>query len=146
MTVGDAPAGRVRLDKWCWAARFYKTRGLASEAIAAGRVRVNEALAKPAREVHVGDRVELRLPGAMTVEVVVLGLSSVRGPAPAAQALYDETEASRTRREQAAAARRLAPEPAATLDQGRPTKRDRRAIDQASRDWQRWSVSLDDDD
>lgn len=145
MKRADAMDERMRLDKWCWAARLYKTRSLASEAIAAGRVSVNEVVAKPARELRVGDRVDVRLSGGPTLSLVVRGLSSVRGPAAVAQALYEETTESRQRREAVAAARRLAPEPAVGFDQGRPTKRDRRTLDQATRGWQRWSASLDDD-
>ncbi len=130
---------RVRLDKWLWAARFFKTRALAAEEADKGRVQVNGANAKPAREVRVGDRIRLRQ-GVVEREVDVLGLSSVRGPAPVAQALYAETPDSTAARERAAASRRLAPEPAATLEQGRPTKRDRRRL----ADWQRWSASADD--
>ena len=131
---------RVRLDKWLWAARFFKTRALAAEEADRGRVLVNDAHAKPAREVRVGDRIALRQ-GVVERVIDVLALSSIRGPAPVAQALYRETAESVTARERAAAARRLAPEPAASLEQGRPTKRDRRRL----ADWQRWSASADDE-
>jgi ribosome-associated heat shock protein Hsp15 len=130
---------RTRLDKWLWAARFYKTRSLAAEEIARGRVSVNEQQAKAAREVHAGDRVRLRQ-GALTREVEVLGLAQVRGPAPVAQALYRETPESLAAREAAAEQRRLGVEPADGLREGRPTKRDRRQLV----DWNRWSASLDD--
>ncbi len=130
---------RVRLDKWLWAARFFKTRALAAEEADKGRVQVNGANAKPARELRPGDRVRLRQ-GVVVREVDVLALSNVRGPAPVAQALYRETPESVAERERAATARRLAPEPAASLEDGRPTKRDRRRI----ADWQRWSASVDD--
>ncbi|MEY3295871.1 MAG: hypothetical protein RLZZ451_1919, partial [Pseudomonadota bacterium] len=129
------PPARLRLDKWLWAARFCKTRALATDEIGKGRVRVNEQVVKPARELKVGDRVELRQ-GAVLRTVVVRGLSAVRGPAPVAQALYEETPASIAAREAAAERRRLAPEPAAAIDQGRPTKRDRRQL----ADWNRWSA------
>lgn len=131
---------RVRLDKWLWAARFFKTRALAAEEADRGRVQVNGQNAKPARELKVGDRIVLRQ-GVVVREIDVLGLSSIRGPAPAAQALYQETADSIAARERAAAARRLAPEPAASLEQGRPTKRNRRQL----ADWQRWSASVEDD-
>ena len=131
---------RVRLDKWLWAARFFKTRALAAEEADRGRVQVNGADAKPAREVRIGDRIRLRQ-GVVERTVDVLALSSVRGPAPVAQALYAETAESTAARERAAAARRLAPEPAESLEQGRPTKRDRRRL----ADWQRWSASAEDD-
>lgn len=130
---------RVRLDKWLWAARFHKTRSLAGEAIDKGRISVNGQPAKRAREVHVGDQIEIRQ-GTLARIVDVLALSDVRGPAPVAQTLYRETAESQARREQQALQRRLAPEPADAREQGRPTKRDRRALAQ----WQRWSVSLDD--
>ena len=135
---------RLRIDKWLWAARFYKTRTLASEEIARGRVEVNGQEVKPAREVKVGDTVGLRQ-GPVTRTVVVKGLSGTRGPAPVAQQLYEETTESRQAREQAAERRRLAPEPALTIEQGRPTKRGRRDLDDAQRGWgDRWSASLDD--
>lgn len=141
--AGDgAPAG-MRLDKWLWAARFYKTRALAVEEIGRGRVLVNEQAAKPSRDVRTGDRLRLRQ-GVVEREVLVLGLSQVRGPAPVAQALYQETPDSLAARERAAEARRLAPEPAlgiAENRQGRPTKVDRRRL----AEWQRWTVSADPD-
>lgn len=134
---------KLRIDKWLWAARFYKTRTLASEEIARGRVEVNGQEVKPAREVKVGDTVGLRQ-GPVTRTVVVKGLSGMRGPAPVAQQLYEETPESIKAREQAAERRRLAPEPALTIEQGRPTKRGRRELDDAQRGWgDRWSASLD---
>lgn len=134
------PPVKLRLDKWLWAARFCKTRALATDEIDKGRVRVNEQVVKPARELKVGDRVELRQ-GVVLRTVVVRGLSAVRGPAPVAQALYEETPASIAAREAAAERRRLAPEPAAAIDQGRPTKRDRRQL----AEWNRWSARVDDE-
>lgn len=136
---------RARLDKWLWAARFFKTRGLAAEAVASGRVLVGGQPAKPGREVHVGDSLVLRQPGLPPRTVLVRGLSGVRGPAPTARLLYEETPDSVAAREQAAEARRLAPDPASALVQGRPTKRDRRSMDEAQSRWQRWSASVDDD-
>jgi ribosome-associated heat shock protein Hsp15 len=130
---------RIRLDKWLWAARFYKTRALAAEEIGRGRVSVNGQLAKASRELKVGDRIVLRQ-GPVERTVDLLGLSSVRGPAPVAQALYAETPASVAARLQAAEARRLGTEPADAIEQGRPTKRNRRQL----ADWQRWSASADD--
>ncbi|MDM7457211.1 MAG: RNA-binding S4 domain-containing protein [Tepidimonas sp.] len=144
----DCP-GRVRLDKWLWAARFYKTRALAAETIERGRVLVNGVVAKASREPRVGDVIELRT-GDVIRTVVVRGLSTVRGPAPQAALLYEETPESIAARERYAELRRLAPEPAATLTQGRPTKRDRRRIEAwrtapEQRQWNaRWSASLDD--
>jgi ribosome-associated heat shock protein Hsp15 len=113
------------------------------EQIDKGRVHINGAPCKPAREVKPGDLLRVTQ-GVVVKEVRVLGISAMRGPAPVAQALYAETEDSQRQREQAAAARRLAPEPADTLAHGRPTKRDRRALQQ-TRDWDdRWSASWDD--
>jgi len=130
---------RVLLDKWLWAARFFKTRALASDEIGRGRVLVNGQLAKASRELKPGDRLLLRQ-GAVERTVDVLGLSGTRGPAPVAQALYAETAESMAARAKAAEARRLAAEPADAIEQGRPTKRDRRRLS----DWQRWSASIDD--
>jgi ribosome-associated heat shock protein Hsp15 len=136
---------KLRIDKWLWAARFYKTRTLASEEVARGRVTVNAQEVKPAREVKVGDTVALRQ-GTVMRTVLVRGLSGVRGPAPVAQQLYEETADSIKAREAAAEQRRLAPEPALTIEQGRPTKRGRRELDDAQRGWgDRWSASLDSD-
>lgn len=134
--------GRIRLDKWLWAARFYKTRGLAAEEIGRGRVCVNGQPAKAARELKVGDLVQLRQ-GPVQRMVAVRALSTARGPAPQAQALYEETPQSVLERSRAAEARRLSPEPADSIEQGRPSKRDRRQISRSLVDWQRWSASLD---
>ncbi|WP_333707094.1 RNA-binding S4 domain-containing protein, partial [Ottowia beijingensis] len=117
MSATAAPADSMRLDKWLWAARFYKTRALAVEEIGRGRVLVAGASVKPAREIRPGDVVTVRR-GAVARQVVVRGLSAQRGPAPVAQQLYDETPESIAAREQAAAARRLAPEPAHAIAQG----------------------------
>jgi ribosome-associated heat shock protein Hsp15 len=134
---------KLRIDKWLWAARFYKTRTLASEEVARGRVTLNGQEVKPAREVKPGDTVALRQ-GAVVRTVVVKGLSGVRGPAPVAQQLYEETPESIRAREAAAEQRRLAPEPALSIEQGRPTKRGRRELDDAQRGWgDRWSASVD---
>lgn len=129
---------RVRLDKWLWAARFFKTRALAVEALLAGRVEVNDVPAKPAREVHVGDQVRVRRPPAVCT-VIVRGLSQVRGPAVTAQALYEETAESLAARAAALQARSDGVEPALTRRDGRPTARDRRQIAQ----WQRWTARLE---
>ena len=133
------PIDRVRLDKWLWAARFYKTRSLAADEIERGRISVNGQTAKASRELKPGDRISIRQ-GAVLREVDVLALSRIRGPAPVAQVLYAETPQSIERREAAEQARRLAAEPADALTEGRPTKRDRRKLT----DWQRWSARLDD--
>lgn len=131
----------VRLDKWLWAARFYKTRALAVEAIGKNRVDVNGQPAKPSRDVRVGDQLTLREPGHPACTVQVLGLSAVRGPAPVAQQLYAETAESLASREAARLARRQGVEPAQAIEHGRPTKRDRRQL----ADWNRWSASADDE-
>lgn len=119
---------RLRIDKWLWAARFYKTRSLACEEIGKGRVQVNEQVAKPAREVKVGDTVVMRQ-GPINRTVTVLGISHLRGPATTAQHLYAETPDSLQARLRAAEQGRLAREPAQTIEHGRPTKRDRREIE-----------------
>ena len=116
---------RLRIDKWLWAARFYKTRSLASDEIEKGRVLVNGSAVKPARELKAGDIVQLRS-SAIVRTLTVLAISDQRGSAPVAALLFKETEESLQLRLQAAEQRRLAPEPALTLMQGRPTKRDRR--------------------
>jgi ribosome-associated heat shock protein Hsp15 len=125
MTESD----NVRIDKWLWAARFFKTRSLAADAVDRGRVRIGGEPIKPARAVKVDDKIFIDN-GSSRWEVVVLGLSDKRGPAPVAQALYRETEESVTKREHDQEARRLFPEPSSTI-KGRPTKRDRRAITRA---------------
>lgn len=132
----------MRLDKWLWAARFYKTRALAVDFIDKGRVTVNGQAAKRSREVRIGDLVALRQGERAEIarEVQVLGLSDVRGPAPVAQQLYAETPESIAAREAAARERPYLNDPARTIEQGRPTKHDRRQLV----DWRRWSASVDD--
>ena len=116
----------VRMDKWLWAARFFKTRSLAARACELGRIESNHQPVKSAREVHIGDLLQIKTDGG-DFEVKVLLLSEVRGPAPVAQTLYEETEASRELRLKVAAERKamrdFAPAP-----EGRPSKRDRRKI------------------
>jgi ribosome-associated heat shock protein Hsp15 len=130
----------MRIDKWLWAARFYKTRSLATDEIGKGRVHVNAIEAKPAREVRVGDNIAMRQ-GPATRTVRVLALSQQRGGAPIAQLLYEETPESIRLREAAREERRLHTEPAAAQEQGRPTKRDRRTLEKA---WDnRWSAAVD---
>lgn len=118
---------KLRLDKWLWAARFYKTRALAVDEIGKGRVLVNGQTAKPAREVGPGDLVTVRKMDP-PIEVMVRGVSRVRGPASVAAQLYEETPESATKRAHAAEMRRLAPEPSHDYYDGRPTKRDRRIL------------------
>ena len=125
----------LRIDKWLWAARFFKTRGLAREAIEGGRVLVGGDRIKPSRLVRIGDEIRVRGPEVERT-VRVAGLSGMRGPAPVAQALYEETEDSVRARVEAQARRALGADPAAAIEHGRPTKRDRRQIDKVKRgDW-----------
>lgn len=122
---------RVRLDKWLWAARFFKTRALAAEAIDAGRVEVNEDRAKRSRLVAFGDRIRIRRPPFEQV-VRVQGLSEQRGPAPVAATLYEETPESREGREKLAAQLK-ALGPPVFREKGRPTKKERRDLDRWKR-------------
>ena len=117
----------MRFDKWLWAARFFKTRSLAQQALAGGRVQLNGDRTKPAHEVKPKDMVVVRA-GDWKWEVKVLALSDRRGPAVEARKLYEETAASRAERERLRDLRRWGAEPAAGL-KGRPTKRDRRRLE-----------------
>ena len=121
-------AERVRIDKWLWAARFYKTRSLATEAIAGGKVHVNGERVKPAKLVQVGDELEVRQ-GPYEYQIVVRGLAERRGPAAMAAGLYEETAASREGRERVAAQLKVVHAAFVPDQKGRPTKRDRRAIE-----------------
>ena len=123
-----AAAGRVRLDKWLWAARFFKTRSLAADAIGGGKVLVGGERVKPAKLLQTGDEVRLRL-GPYEHVVIVRGISERRGPATLAATLYKETEESRATREKLAEQLRIAPAGFVFEDKGRPTKRDRREIE-----------------
>ncbi len=123
-----APDG-ARLDKWLWAARFYRTRTLSQEAIDGGKVRYEGERAKASKSVRIGARIVLRQ-GYDELEVVVKGLSEKRGSATIAQALYEETEASRQKREASAEQRRIQ---AASFDSVRPDKRQRRLLDKLKR-------------
>jgi ribosome-associated heat shock protein Hsp15 len=138
------PMDKIRIDKWLWAARFYKTRSLATDEIGKGRVAINDQTAKASREVKVGDMVSTRQ-GDITRTLKILALSDQRGPAPMAQALYEETPESIALREKISLQRRLAREPALSIEQGRPTKRNRRELEKAKDvGWNnRWSASLD---
>ncbi len=117
---------RVRIDKWLWAARFFKTRSLATQAVEGGRARLNGERCKPAKEVRVGDRLLVHI-GELEWEISILALSDKRGPATAARSLYEESAESLARRQAHLDERRMQLNPAATL-KGRPTKRDRRRI------------------
>lgn len=119
----------VRIDKWLWAARFFKTRSLATDAVDGGKVRLNGERVKPARGVRIGDLLDIDN-GATEWEVAVKGLSDTRGSAAIAQALYAETEASLAKRQREAEQRKYFNEPANTI-KGRPTKRDRRLLDRS---------------
>ena len=123
----STPSTGVRLDKWLWAARFFKTRSLAAEEIHKGRVSINGSTAKAAREVRVGDTIALRQ-GNMPKTVVVRGISGTRGPAAVAQLLYAETEQSIAKRENAAAMRKSGAMGIST--DGKPTKKQRRQLHQ----------------
>ncbi len=116
----------VRIDKWLWAARFFKTRSMATDAIDRGRVRIDGEPVKPARNVKVNDKLVIDN-GSDRWEVIVAAISDKRGPAPVAHTLYFETDESVAKRENDKTARRLFPEPSMDI-KGRPTKRDRRAM------------------
>lgn len=131
---------KVRIDKWLWAARFFKTRSLAAQEVSLGRIQIDGLPVKPSREVRVGDMLTVAHTS-MQRTVVVKGLSEQRGPAPVAQMLYEETAESAQKRAAAAQQRRLSPEPALAIEGGRPTKRDRRDL---QKNWgTRWSASID---
>lgn len=118
--------GKQRIDTWLWAARFFKTRSLSCKAIDAGHVKWNGAAVKPAREVKVGDALEIRS-GEQVFQVTVKALHALRRPAPEARTMYEETETSFNARVKASEMRKMAPTPGADL-RGRPTKRDSRQI------------------
>ena len=117
----------ARIDRWLWAARFYRTRTAATDAVAGGRVHLNGARVKPAKDVRPGDTLEVTI-GDTRREVVVVALAERRGPASVAQSLYEETSNSVARREQRAADRRFARPLGADLG-ARPTKQDRRRLE-----------------
>lgn len=123
---GDNESGRVRIDKWLWAARFYKTRSLAADAVDGGKVQVNGERVKPARALKPGDALSIRN-GPYTWEVEVLGLSDRRGSAPVAAQLYRESPEGRRAREETAL-RLKAERQANPFPKGRPTKKQRRQI------------------
>ena len=117
----------MRIDKWLWAARFFKTRSLAQQAIAAGRVKLADARIKPSHEIKIDDSVVVRI-GELEWQITVKALSDKRGPAEQARKLYQESEASRAERERRSDLRRWGAEPASAI-KGRPTKRDRRRME-----------------
>ena len=124
--MSGAPEQDQRIDKWLWAARFFKTRSLASEAVDGGKVRVNGARAKPSKSIHAGDTIEVSV-GEVRWTITVRALSKQRLPAAQARLLYEETEDSRLQREAQIESGKLAGEPATEV-KGRPTKRDRRRM------------------
>ncbi|MGF6756356.1 RNA-binding S4 domain-containing protein [Paraburkholderia sp. GAS334] len=128
--IDTEPGARLRIDKWLWAARFFKTRSLAADAVEKGRVRIGGATVKPSKDVRVGDPVEIQIEQVLW-QVEVLGICDVRGPATIAQTLYAETSEGREKRLLEQERRKTYREPAAAM-QGRPTKRDRRVIDKLS--------------
>ncbi len=131
---------RVRLDKWLWAARFFKTRSTSAEEIGRGQVLVNGQAAKASREVRPGDRIELKQ-GFVARTVIVNAAVEQRGSATAAAELFTETAESIDLRTRQALERRMNTEPSLAIEQGRPTKRDRRRL----ADWNRWSASAEPD-
>lgn len=128
------PLASIRIDKWLWAARFFKTRSLSQEAVELGRVRLAGQRLKPSRDVKPGDRLTVER-GEERFEIFVEKISAVRGPAPVAQTLYRETDESREKRERASEMRKIAMEPASTIAKGRPTKRDARLIRRVQSGW-----------
>ena len=128
------PLASIRIDKWLWAARFFKTRSLSQEAVELGRVRLAGQRLKPSRDVKPGDRLTVER-GEERFEIFVEKISVVRGPAPVAQTLYRETDESREKRERASEMRKIAMEPASTIAKGRPTKRDARLIRRVQSGW-----------
>jgi len=132
---------KMRIDKWLWAARFFKTRSLATEAVQRGHVKVDGKDVKPSREIRANEKLDV-WQGQIRKTLIVRGLSEQRGSATIAQALFEETAQSVADRLQASEQRRLSPEPAHSIAQGRPTKRDRRALQNTPWD-DRWTASID---
>ena len=128
------PLASIRINKWLWAARFFKTRSLAQEAVELGRVRLAGQRLKPSRDVKPGDRLTVER-GEERFGIFVEKISAVRGPAPVARPLYRETDESREKRERASEMRKIAMEPASTIAKGRPTKRDARLIRRVQSGW-----------
>jgi ribosome-associated heat shock protein Hsp15 len=127
MREKNAESPRVRIDKWLWAARFFKTRSLASDAVSGGKVELNGERAKPAKVVQVGDTLRVRN-GPYEHVIIVRALSEQRGPASVAQTLYEETEESKATREKLSQQLRIAPARFVFEEGGRPTKKDRRDL------------------
>ncbi len=136
------PEGALRLDKWLWAARLFKTRALAAEEIGKHRILLNgQDVAKASREVRAGDRLQVRQGDCpQPRELEVLAVSLIRGPAPAARLLFRETPESEATQAEWRAQRSYRVDPATAIEHGRPTKADRRQL----AEWNRWSASIDD--
>lgn len=144
--VPSTDATSQRIDQWLWCARFYRSRSMAADAVELGRVTVNRERVKPAKAVRTGDEVAVQRPGeAAPCVVLVRALAAARGGAPVAAGLYEETASSKAAREQARMARKLSPEPALSMPHGRPTKQERRAIEQVRARWVRWSAAVDEE-
>lgn len=132
MAKSNTPLDKIRIDKWLWAARFFKTRGLASEAVSGGKVQLNQQRARPSKEVKIGDRLHISK-GIYTWDITILGLNAQRRPASEASLLYEEDEQShKQRQEQVALQRDLN---ASTPHADRPTKKQRRQIHRFKQDW-----------
>ena len=126
MNSSESISEKLRIDKWLWAARFFKTRSLSADAVETGKVTCNDVRVKPSKTLAAGDRLSIRQ-GKYQFDVVVVALSNKRGPAPQAQKLYYETEASKLKR--ATIAAEIKAQPEQSILRGRPTKRDRRDIE-----------------
>ncbi len=135
---------KIRIDKWLWAARFFKTRTLATDEVSKGRILVNDQIAKPSKEIKLNDILSIKREGFVQT-VTVLGLSQNRGPASVAQLLYNETPQSLEAKSRWVDQRKYAREPSSSIENGRPTKRNRRELDQTrAPEWnERWSASID---
>ena len=135
---------KMRVDKWLWAARFFKTRSLATDEVNKGRIQVNSAQVKPSRDIKIGDILSIRREGFIQT-ICVLGLAQTRGPASVAQLLYSETPESLQAKQIWIDQRRYMREPSTSIEHGRPTKRNRRDLDETEkRGWNdRWSASID---
>lgn len=125
-------ADKVRIDKWLWAARFFKTRSLAQQAVEGGKVKLNDERTRPAKDLRIGDRLVIHI-GEYEWAVIVKGLSERRGPAETARQLYEESAQSQARRKEMVEARRMQVNPSASM-RGRPTKRERRALERFLKD------------
>ena len=125
---------KIRIDKWLWAARFFKTRSMAADEISHGRVQMEQRDVKLSREIRVGEVITV-VQAKIPRTVVVKGISAQRGPAPLAQQLYEETPDSLQTRAKAMERQRLSPEPALSMTHGRPTKRDRRDLQKRLNDY-----------